>query len=86
MPKKPKTISPEETSNASLSPLMEWVHAKPGRLAELIERLRVKTGKRYHRNNVSLWMKGQQPKYGVGLILVDIWGDITREETGNAGK
>jgi hypothetical protein len=68
-------------SDQALQALRTWVHAGRGRLAVVLNLLEARTGKQFHRNNVSRWLHPneadrEQPRLGVGLVLIEIQAEL----------
>ena len=82
-----KTDLTASKSDGYLSPVRAWVHANPGTVTRIAERLTALTGSEVHRQTVGRWLHRDkklrhEPRLGMGLLLVEVYEELsTAEET-----
>jgi len=66
----------------ALETIRKWHAAAPGRTKVLAGLLWARTGKEFHRNTISRWMRsgGEQPSLGIGLVLIEIGKELTKRK------
>ena len=72
----------------SLAPLIQFAQANPGTLTRLAVRLKELTGENQYRQNIGEWLhpdpaKRIEPRFGMGLLLVQVWEAELSKESGN---
>lgn len=79
-----KTELTAKRSNEYLAPVRAWVHANPGSVTKIAERLTELTGSEVHRQTVGRWLhrdakSRHEPRLGMGLLLVEVYEELATE-------
>lgn len=79
--KKNRKAITQARADRELAPLAEFVGEHHGALKLVAERITVLTGVRQYPSSVMQWLRPDnprraEPRFGIGLMLLDIWGEI----------